>query len=404
MRTGLEAPGERSCNVDVLRALAALAVLQVHASALQGRLFSFQDRQPWHLLVNNGTAGVWLFFVLSGYLIAGPFITAMVEGRPLPSVGRFAARRVARIWPAYVVALTVVIGATLPPGTRPHAWQLPVHYLLLHNLVPGEFEAILTVAWTLSVEALFYAFVPAVAWLVRRWRGSQPVPASTVAGAIGVVWATSIIWMLVGDFSGTSSTALWVRDVFPAMLGPFCPGMLIALGVGQWRRTGEAPGLLRVLASHRRASLTGVLAIAVGAAYVTTGLTAALPADVSRELFSVAAGIVLVLALTRGPLTGVPGRILAWLGLVSYGIYLWQGVTEALIGRYRLWVPLPHPGVAAYVAHVVYLTVVTVPVAAASWYLLERPVIETVRRRLARRQPMAPMPTPAGDALRPPSG
>src|SRR5919202_837157 len=49
--------------------------------------------------------GVVLFFVLSAFLLAGPWIAASRGERPAPDLGRFALRRVTRIAPGYLLAL-----------------------------------------------------------------------------------------------------------------------------------------------------------------------------------------------------------------------------------------------------------------------------------------------------------
>jgi peptidoglycan/LPS O-acetylase OafA/YrhL len=95
---------ERWISVDALRAIAALMVLVSHAGALA-------------LVEPTGVAkhasrlgvGVWIFFAASGYLIAGPFLRALLEGRSTPRVGRYALRRAVRILPAYWVALAAIL-------------------------------------------------------------------------------------------------------------------------------------------------------------------------------------------------------------------------------------------------------------------------------------------------------
>ena len=58
-------------------------------------------------------------------------------------------------------------------GTR--AWQYPVHYLLLNNLVPGRQEALFPAAWTLTLEALFYALLPVLVIAVRGAGARAPL-------------------------------------------------------------------------------------------------------------------------------------------------------------------------------------------------------------------------------------
>ena len=87
--TRLSVPGaavtdhRRWASVDALRALAALMVLVSHAPQLGGH-----DPVGLAKLAPRLGVGVWIFFAASGYLIAGPFLRALLEGRATPPVRR----------------------------------------------------------------------------------------------------------------------------------------------------------------------------------------------------------------------------------------------------------------------------------------------------------------------------
>src|SRR2546423_5768317 len=130
----------RSGVVDALRATAAMMVLVDHTGLIAaGPTPGTVATAVRHMLA----AGVFLFFVVSGYLIAGPFLRALVNGDPLPRIGAYAVRRAARIYPAYWVAFTAVLLLLYPAGGL-RGYQLPVHLSLLHSSWPhvGEPEAI----------------------------------------------------------------------------------------------------------------------------------------------------------------------------------------------------------------------------------------------------------------------
>ncbi len=90
---------DRDEALDGLRAIAALLVVFYHCGV--------QLEVPPFVL--PGYSGVHLFFVLSGYLISRPFWARLVNGQPLPSWRRYAARRFVRIYPTYFVALFVFV-------------------------------------------------------------------------------------------------------------------------------------------------------------------------------------------------------------------------------------------------------------------------------------------------------
>jgi peptidoglycan/LPS O-acetylase OafA/YrhL len=157
------------------------------------------------------------------------------------------------------------------------------------------------------------------------------------------------------------------------MVSMFCPGLLVALAVLS-SRSGDTPRWFEVIAQNRRGSLLAA-AVLAGAGALGATLVPIRLYDASRQLFALASGIVLVLAVTRAPLR-VGGRVLGWLGLISYGIYLWQGVVIYVIERHPRFIPLHHTGGVAYVVHVAFLLALTVPLAWLSWRFVERPAIE----------------------------
>lgn len=367
----------RAVNLDVLRAVAALYVLAGHAYLLSGRAIGFHDRNPVRLFINTGGAGVWLFFALSGYLIAGPFVARLLSGAPLPDLVGFARRRVLRIYPAYWLAFGAILAFGLRPGVTVSAKRFLVHAALLHNAVPGEQQALYFASWTLSLEVLFYASLPVASWLLLRLRPG-PIPPRVLIRCVVAAWCLSVVFVAVVPWAFTGSSRLWLRILYPSQLSMFCPGIMVAIAA-HLDRSGQAPRWFTWLSEQRRCSLAilGVLAVA-GA----VGATAAplLVYDGSRQMFALASGIVLVLAITRPPLRR-GGRLLTWLGVVSYGIYLWQGVIIYIVERHPGAIPLHGPGPVAYLVHVAYLMVLTVPMAWLSWRVIERPLIRVSRRR-----------------------
>ena len=136
--------GRRVANLDVLRALAALAVLVGHAYVLGGRVIPVKAQHVYDVPLISLTSGVWLFFALSGYVISRPFLERLQAGAPLPALGAYARRRAARIFPLFWLALAASIALDGGHGTL--AWQYPFHILLLNNLVPGRQAALYSVA------------------------------------------------------------------------------------------------------------------------------------------------------------------------------------------------------------------------------------------------------------------
>src|SRR5688572_12698576 len=94
-----EQPARRLEALDGLRGLAAVAIVVLHVS-----MFDRGDAgRPEKTLLDRGIGemrlGVTLFFVLSGFLLFRPFLSAALRGTRLPALGTYAVRRAARILP-----------------------------------------------------------------------------------------------------------------------------------------------------------------------------------------------------------------------------------------------------------------------------------------------------------------
>ncbi|WP_421740081.1 acyltransferase family protein [Caulobacter sp.] len=148
-------------NVQVLRAIAAYLVVFYHARVLT----PIESVMP----VDFGNAGVDIFFVISGFIIAhvsrqGDF------GRP----GAFMAKRVVRIAPIYwLITLFLFAMALVTPGLAGAAGP-PTGAMLIKSLLfipyfdgSGAVHPVLFVGWTLNNEMFFY-LVFAAALLIRR--------------------------------------------------------------------------------------------------------------------------------------------------------------------------------------------------------------------------------------------
>lgn len=377
---------QRFQNLETLRAVAAISVLLGHAYALGPDGVPLASATLHGSLLASSTAGVWLFFALSGFVISRPFVRALLSGEPLPGWSSYLVRRAARIFPLYWLALVI---AVLTLGTRGASWwELGFQVGLLHNLVPGRQGEIVFAAWTLTLEVLFYAFVPAVAVLIRR-RSSGPVTSAQLTRLVLAAWAASVAFALVGalvhDADGEPS--LFLRQVFPAVLAAFCPGILLA--VAEASEDGAARRLLDRVRDHRSsaAALVGALLVAgVATAWVEPGSSVEavrrwlVVLTLGRQVFVVAFGVLLAVTITTLDWRGTAARLGAWLGQLSYGIYLLHAVALYWLERHPRFILLPERGWFPYVVHVVQLGAIALFLAWCSWNLLERPAMRAARR------------------------
>lgn len=163
---------------DGLRALAAGAIVVYHlAFVLAG--FDVAGRD-WLTRLN---IGVPIFFVISGALLYLPFAVARREGRAAPSLRDYAARRIARIVPAYWVALPLV--ALLLGLSGVLTLEGLVRYgLFLQIYSPATFTGGIGQAWTLDVEVVLYAFL-------ALWVGALAAAHGRTLRPAAGVWLTA---------------------------------------------------------------------------------------------------------------------------------------------------------------------------------------------------------------------
>ena len=400
----------RSANLDVLRAIAALMVVAAHAFALSVRAPAGHPRWADDA-VSFLSNGIWLFFALSGYLIAGPFLRALAEGRPQPSGRSYAVRRAARILPAYWVALVAVL-LLATGGGLVHWWQLPVHGLLLQNLFESQANRFLFVAWTLSVEAMFYLFVPLAGWAAWRAAGRRAISVSSLAKGILAIWVVSISWRLVVSVIVTpqsleAGTVPWslgiLRWLLPTFLCTFAPGALIFVAE---RLAADEPGRLwsayRGAKRHPLALLA--LALVLGVLFTVLSQRGGRWFDIGSMALAIPAGLGVIAMMGESRRKAVLGRVLGPVGLISYGIYLWHAVIRSAIDRHAIGhLPGAGAGLHAWPVHAFILIGLTIPAALLSWLVIERPLLRRTTtwdraRRSARtreRTSAAPAQAPA---------
>jgi peptidoglycan/LPS O-acetylase OafA/YrhL len=370
-----------------VRAIAALSVVALHAFVTAGATRTTTTAAPW---VARLDVGVTIFFLLSGFLLYRPFVRARLLGERSPHAAAYGWRRVLRIVPAYWVALTLSAlwlgrDAVLDPST---AWS----YYGFAQIYTDQVLGGLSQAWTLCVELTFYAFLPLWAWLVRRFdRGeagsarSELVALAVLAGA-GIAYQAAFLATASDPAHANTSRAL----VFlPAYLDHFALGMAIAVASVVAERRGSAPRALSWL--ERRAwpawavALVAYVVVCRGIGLSGTGILGepftAWQALARHGLFALVAAGVLLPAVFGDPAAGAIRRrvlgnpALLWIGVVSYGVYLWHDTVLEQAVRWGWLEAGPHPYATMLAAGVGGALLL----AALSFYVLERPLLRLKR-------------------------
>jgi peptidoglycan/LPS O-acetylase OafA/YrhL len=370
--------GEYMPQLDGLRALAASAVVVEHfILPLQLQPFSIAK------------AGVWLFFVLSGYLITGILARARDEVGGSAAGRRrvwasFYVRRVLRLWPLYYATLFGVVLLGLPGARAIFPWGLAhlTNAGIFHEIVAkNRVNLALPHFWSLAVEEQFYLVWPVfVLFAPRRWL----LPAAACSVLLAPVSRVVLILL--------TKSALAAECVPTSCLDGLGLGAVLALTEGSpspRRRAALRLGLGLGVAAWL-ASLAGHLSGHHGNSMVTV------------ERFSYALMSAWVVSRASAGFTGLAGRFLTlpplnYLGRISYGIYVLHFPVEQTLVLLQRATGLPvHGPTGSDVLSCLYLYAVTIACASASWYLLERPMNGLKRffpyPRLPRPSPIPPEP------------
>lgn len=172
-----EKSGARLVSIDALRGLAALFVVLYHgvghyATPGQG-IFNF-FAHPLQQLFTYGYAGVFLFFVISGFCIHLQWAKARAAGVEYQINFRaFWKRRLRRLYPPYLFALALYLIIALYTSeidfTHFFVYDMVMHLLMLHNLDPHTCYSINGVFWTLAVEEQLYLAYFLLLFIRIRW-------------------------------------------------------------------------------------------------------------------------------------------------------------------------------------------------------------------------------------------
>lgn len=344
----------RDNNLNLIRMLAAFAVLVSHAWPID---LGLGTPEPLKALVGQslGTLAVYIFFVISGFLITASFERSR-------STARFVTARALRLFPGLFVSLTLVafcmgpLVTTLPvPAylTDTGTWAFMLRNMSLFSpqyTLPGVFEtnpfpAVEGSIWTLIHEVLCYVMV-------------------LLAGLAGLLGSQRRMMVFL---------ALYAAGWALTQLGPIpFPERALTL------QTLSLPFVLGMMGWIWRdrivLSVWGMLALML----VWFGL---------RQTGLAFPALVVFIAYATAWLAFVPGGLLRYynrLGDYSYGIYIYafplQGLVVWLFGSLG-------PGL-----HILVVTFPVIIVSVASWHLVEEPALRLLRRR---HDPAAPSSNPS---------
>ncbi len=395
--------GSRLAWLDVLRGLAALAVVFDHAS-----YYVLQHvRAVVYTWFDPGNYGVFVFFIISGYIVP-----ASLERKG--SVRTFWVSRMFRLYPLYLLAVGIAValylmhfGSLRGEGSDPETSILS-QLLMMSNVLGGQ--NLPNVVWSLSYEMVFYLLLTAM-FIARVHKRSSwyALGFAAAAVAIGGVLpraylihnvATPRLIALVADLAVLAGLALAVAlrgmsRLLGAAIAAMVAVALLAFN-GGWIWPWESLSILALMFTGtmfyraERGQFPWRRAIAIGALVLALTITAGLwhshawgmgayAEKVWERRWFTAFGLA---GLTFGAGLAVRHvrwpRALTWLGLISYSVYLLHPLLLEVYHHFA-WTRHHHPFWLQVLLAAAFLTAL-IGVCSLTYLFVERPMQEVGRR------------------------
>ncbi|MGA2252259.1 acyltransferase family protein [Terracidiphilus sp.] len=313
----------RFIELDSLRGLAAATVVLHHATNMWPTLLSGPASIPLRLF-SGGEQAVALFFILSGFVLALPYIRGKSQTYPT-----FILRRILRIYGPYVVALGLaVVGSAIwhTPLTQRNwesqTWYRPVvmqavlnHLAFIGNYPWSEYN---TAFWSLVQEMRISIIFPLLIIVVMRW--------PKVAAFILI----PALYLLTPALAATGPVPIGL-EMISSVCALFISGILLAM---------HAPQCIEWLESRNKFFLAGLLIFAY-AIYLlghSTFFFTSLVHAAQIMITGLGAALILLLALSFSSFrTFLRAKMPHFLGKISYSLYLVHATvlwaTERSLGK-----------------------------------------------------------------------
>jgi peptidoglycan/LPS O-acetylase OafA/YrhL len=342
--------------LDGMRGLAALSIVVLHTW-----LYADQDKTggAFEFTIHELRLGLICFFVLSGFLLYRSWLSDKK-----PNTKKYFKKRLYRILPAYYVAMigAFIIMAIFAPERLPDVIYWPAFLIFGQNFFNETIATVNPPTWTLALEMSFYLILPllglAAIRLGKKLTIQMSIPFILIVFGIGF----NYFFASQGDMPRVIAFSL------PTMIYYFACGMACAVAAHYWRAK-VTPSVYLVL---------GVSMLALNILMNLAGST--ILNETFRDLPAAIGFALIILSLPQKESTSSVWRSLGFLGLVSYGIYLWHMPLLIALSNANL---LP----ASWLLALLIVVPISVALGTLSWFLVEKPFI--LRSSARPKQPKA---------------
>ena len=299
-------------NVDALRALAAILVIWAHAAesfvqVAQGGAGRWMH--DWAATVNFGRIGVTAFFCVSGFVIP-----ATLSGSGWPAARRFLVNRFFRLFPLYWLSVACAVAVLFwLPGRAISPGDIALNLTMMPQALgatPAE-----GLYWTLEVELLFYALC-LLLFCLGRLADRRVVGCLAFGGlAVMLLFLCQQVASVDLRIGLGHKKAMLFANLSLMFFGALCRSA--AEGAWPWRAARRDIALYAALWI---VAMAGTAALVGGRPHPPDTWNFYAPYPIALCLF-----LACVFVFKRAP------RWLAWLGLISYSLYLWHPMAFALL-------------------------------------------------------------------------
>jgi peptidoglycan/LPS O-acetylase OafA/YrhL len=331
-------------SLDGIRGLAALMILGIHTGVLD----------------KSGIFGVWLFFCLSGFLLASPFISQPDKALSYQHMTTYLLRRCKRIIPMYFTMITCF---TLFKGHFDVAIR---HYLFLQ--ADGHY-------WTVTQEMFFYLLLPAVMIINTLLLRIRPI--LSILFFIILIIASNMY--LKGDLIRLYGNGASLKP----LAGIFFSGIFFAVIYRQVKDSASLSRVFDMVLSRRIMAATGLLLIITVLVLFSPALNRQLPFDASTHpgWFGFLGGLFIFLtimsegSLLERAMNFLPLRAM---GIVGFSFYLLHPQVISVVRGLSTYFTSYYP-----TGIILFLTsgIVTYLLSAFTYSYIERPFIALAQNR-----------------------
>lgn len=352
----------RLAFLDAMRGLAAVYVVLFHVMAMPSPALA--TGPVMGAVLAMGGTGVALFFVISAFSLAYTMPRHARTATPLLS---FYLHRLFRIAPLFLLLLAFSIWRDGRGAHAGHSFaEIAANLTFTFNLFDGWETGIVWASWAIGVEMLFYAVFPLLFVLI-----TTPLRAGLATLLALLVSGLAMTGLLGAPGQNAVDDYGLLRHLPVFLFGLLAYQVFTPLAALPAAR-GQRWGLRALLAGS-----VLLAALTIGAATATIG------PGFTWMAFG-GAYAVLLLGLSRVPLSVVVNRVTTYLGQISYSLYLGHPIVIAVLMPVftRIQAAIPQPDL-AYLACAGLTLAVALPLAHLGYRCIELPGIRAGHRLLA---------------------